>query len=347
MINDGKNCALVSITGIRPFKRCAYCERNLRNCFGFQFFFIVLGIIGLLLTMFFIQDLPAIVLDFNVLILLLLALLGYVAGQETNEVVVSNHLLRELNDELEKRVAQRTKEIAILNLELQKAIRIKSDFIRSIGHETKTPLTAILGYCDILIGKQAGEINESQLKFLTSIKRNGESLVSLTNSLIELSAIEDKKQSSDEMTSSISKIISEAVAAVEPLALKKNISIKTPSADIISKIEVELERTKQVIINLLSNAIKFSNNGTSISVGVKDQEAKITVSIQDSGYGIKADDLKNIFNLVGADIHTKEAPRIGLSIVKSLVEISGGSVNVESEEGKGSTFSFTIPKKKD
>lgn len=343
MIN-GKNCLLVKTTGIKPFRRCSYCERNLRNCFGFQFFFIVLSIIGLLLTMFLIQDLPALVIDFNILILLLLALLGYIAGQETNEIVVGNHLLKELNEELEKRVFQKTKELRLLNLELQKALRMKSESMKGFGHDLKTPLTAIQGYCDILTSKQSGDLNEAQMKFVVSIKRNGETLLSLINSLLGMSKIKTDACQSEETQESLGRIISGAVVSLEPMALKKNIVIKSMINEGLNAFPANRECTEQILINLISNAIKFTPNAGSIFVEAKDMDDEILISVRDTGHGINPERLKNIFDLTPSQSGSNESQKIGLSIVKSLVESGGGTVRAESELEKGSTFSFTIPK---
>jgi len=349
MIKEGKNCLFVQTTGIRPFKRCTYCERRTIDCFGMQFFVVVFGIIGLVLVMFTIRDLPILAIDITILILMMLVLLGLIASRETNEIVVSNFLLRELNEELEARVSQRTKELQLLNLELKKALRIKTEFLRNVNHELRTPLTAMIGFCDILEQKQLGELNERQSKAMSSIKKNGQDLLLLINQLLDLSKLEDNKLALNEKWFDLPKAISEITVNIEPLASKKDINISAVSDEKVSSVYGDPDRIKQVLLNLLSNAIKFTEPKGKISVETKDGKDLIAVTVKDTGIGIKNEDLSSLFEpfsqIDGSQTRKYGGTGIGLSIVKSLVEAHGGSVSVDSEPGKGSAFSFTIPKK--
>ncbi len=349
MILNGRNCYFVQTTKIKPFKRCTYCDKKTKECFGFQFFVILFGIVSLLIVMFTIRDLPIMVIEISIIILLLLALLGYIADKETNEIILSNHLLIELNNELEKRVEQRTKELKLINFDLQKALKIKSDFLKNISHELKTPLATILGYLSILQEKKIGLINEQQEKIITSMKKSGEELLFMIKQLIDLAKSENGALDIEEKELDLSKTISEATASLEYLASKKNISIiVTPDSKIPSKIIADHERIKQILVNLIGNAIKFSENGSKIVVEIKDNGDSTFISVSDSGKGIAKEDLKTIFEpfkKVDSDSAKYGGTGIGLSIVKSLVEAMGGKVFVESKLGKGSKFSFTIPKK--
>lgn len=350
MRTNGGNCSLVRKTGLRPFKRCLYCDKNVQDCFGFQFFVIVLGIIGLLLVMFTIRDLPILAIEITILILLMLSFLGYIASKETNEIVLTNHLLKELNSELEKRVSQRTKELKLVNFDLQKALRIKSDFLRNMSHELKTPLTTVLGYISILSEKQVGDINEKQGKMLESMKKNGNDLLHLINQLLDLSKSETGSLGIEEKEYDLNRTISEATVNIGYLASKKNISINVDPDEKISLVFADHERIKQILVNLLSNAVKFSKNGSDVDVITKDEGNDILVSVKDYGTGIAREDFKCIFEpfkQLNPGISAQYGGTgIGLSIVKSLVEAYGGKVSVDSHPGKGSTFSFTIPKKK-
>ncbi len=350
MRTNGENCYLVKKTGLRPFKRCMYCDKNVQDCFGFQFFVVVMGIIGLLLVMFTIRDLPILAIEITIIILLMLSFLGYIASKETNEIVLTNHLLKELNFELEKRVSQRTKELKLVNFDLQKALRIKSDFLRNMSHELKTPLTTVLGYISILSEKQAGDLNEKQIKMLESMKKNGNDLLHLINQLLDLSKSEAGSLGIEEKEYDLNKTISEATVNIEYMASKKNISLLVQSDERISSIFADHERIKQILVNLLSNAVKFSDNNSDVIISTKDEKDHILVSVKDSGIGIDRGDLKYIFEpfkQLAPEISAKYGGTgIGLSIVKSLVEAYGGKISVDSHTGKGSVFSFTIPKKK-
>lgn len=349
MITNGKNCFFVQSTRIKPFKRCIYCDKRFIDCFGFQFFFSVLGIIALLFVMFTIRDLPILVFEISIVIFLLLAYLGYIADKETNEIILSNHMLQELNAELEKRVEQRTKEVKLINYDLQKALKIKSEFLKNITHELKTPLASILGYVSILLEQKNANIDEQQKQILKSIKKNGEELLHLIKQLLDLAKSESGAIRFEEKEDDLNTTISEATVSLEFLASKKNISIVVEPDKNVSKIVADHERIKQILINLLSNAIKFSNNSSKVIISTKDQGDNILISVSDSGKGIAKENFKTIFEpfktIDNESLVKYGGTGIGLSIVKSLVEAYGGKVFVESEVGKGSTFSFTIPKK--
>lgn len=335
-----RNCVLCSKFGLRPFRRCPYCELNVIYCFGIQFFAIVLFIIALLVIMFTLRDLPTLALDISLLILFLLALLGYIARRETDEVVLSNQFLKNLNTELEERVSQRTKELRLLNVELQKASRIKSDFLNNMSHELKTPLTAILGFSSILKEKQLGALSDMQAKQVSSIERNGKELLTLINGLLDLSRVEAGKFEIDKKWFDMNKLIGEVTAWAEPLAAKKDIKLNVAADTKVSNIFGDREVVSQALSHLLSNGIKYTDNGGYVYIETKDEKDNIKVTVRDTGIGIKEEELPVIFEPF------RDAG-IGLSIVKTLIEAYGGSVSVESKRGKGSAFSFVIPKPKE
>lgn len=351
MIDGGKNCIWVRSTGIRPYKRCLYCEKSLRNCFGFQFFFTTLGIIALLIVMFTIRDLPVLAIDITFIIAFLLIILGLIASGESNEVLLSNVLLHDLNEDLEQKVKVRTHELEGMNIELEKALKVKSDFLKNMSHEIRTPITAIMGFTDILIEKKVGDLNEVQEKSLSSIKRNSNILLSQINELLDLSRIDARKLELHPKWFDLPKAITESTVAVEPQALKKNISIKVISDSDAVSAYGDPDRIKQVIINLLNNAVKFTNNNGNVLIETKDEKDKTIISVKDSGIGIEEKNINSIFipfSQIDPSLSKKEGGiGIGLSIVKSLVEAHGGKVFVESKIGEGSRFSFTVPKRKD
>ena len=350
MAKGGRNCVWVGCTGVHPFKRCAYCENNAQECFGIQFFVIAAGIIGLLVVMFTIRDLPVLAVEITMVIIFLISLLTLIANKETNEIIIGNAILRSLNEELEKRVEERTKELKLLNVELQKAIRVKSDFLTNISHELRTPLTAVMGYCDIFLEKKIGELNEQQFKFMKAIQKNCKSLLAQVNNLLDLAKLEAGKLAISEKDFNFPRLVSEATVSVEPMASKKNISITASLDPAAQTVFGDPDRLEQILINLLDNAIKFTNYAGRISISSKDLGDRILISVEDSGIGIKQEDLGTIFEKFKQveSVLSKRYPGsgIGLAIVKSLVEAHGGNIQVESAPGKGSKFIFTIPKHK-
>lgn len=351
MIDGGRNCIWVRTTGIKPYKRCLYCEKNLRNCFGFQFFFTTLGIIGLLIVMFTIRDLPSLAIDITFIITFLLIILGLIASRESNEVLLSNVLLQDLNEDLEQKVKVRTHELEGMNVELEKALKVKSDFLKNMSHELRTPIAAIMGFNDILLEKKVGDLNEIQEKSLSSIKRNSNLLLSQINELLDLSRIDARKLEIHPKWFDLPKVITEATVAVEPQALKKNLAVKVISDGNAVSAYGDPDRIKQIIINLLNNAVKFTNDNGIVQIETKDEKNKTIISVKDTGIGIEKKNFESIFTpfiKIDSSLSKKAGGiGIGLSIVKSLVEAHGGKVFVESKIGEGSKFSFVIPKKKD
>jgi signal transduction histidine kinase len=210
-------------------------------------------------------------------------------------------------------------------------------------------LTAILGYCDIFAEKQTGELNEHQLKYLNSIQRNGQELLTLINDLLDLSQIESDKFIAEKKWFDINKLISEATVSVEYLANKKNIElVAAPNHDLVN-VYAGHEHIKQILVNLLSNAVKCTNAGGKVYIEARDGQSEFSISVKDTGIGIRKEDLETIFeqfNQVDSPATRQYGGTgIGLSIVKSLVEALGGNIYVESEVEKGSTFTFSIPKK--
>ena len=349
MAKGGCNCLWVRLTGTHPFKRCAYCEKNVQECFGIQFFVIATGIISLLVVMFTIRDLPILAVEITLIIAFLIALLTLIANKETNEIIIGNALLRGLNEELEKRVEERTRELQLLNVELQKALRVKSDFLTNISHELRTPLTAVMGYCDIFMEKKIGEMNEQQLKFMTAIQKNSKNLLSQINNLLDLAKLEAGKLSMNEKDFDLPKLVSEATVSVEPMASKKNISITTDLDPCAQTVFGDPDRLEQILINLLDNAIKFTDYGGKIKIISRDLGQEVLISVEDSGIGISLEDQNTIFEKF-KQIENSLSRRypgsgIGLAIVKSLVEAHGGNIKVESTPGKGSVFSVSLPKR--
>ena len=350
MAKGGVNCVWARYTGTHPFKRCAYCEKSAQECFGIQFFVIAAGIIGLLVVMFTIRDLPVLAVEITLIITFLITVLTLIANKETNEIVIGNALLRVLNEDLEKRVDERTKELKLLNVELQKALRVKSDFLTNVSHELRTPLTAVMGYCDIFLEKKIGDMNEQQLKFMIAIQKNSKNLLSQINNLLDLSKLEAGKLSISEKDFDFPKLLSEATVSVEPMASKKNISITTDLDPATHTIFGDPDRLEQILINLLDNAIKFTNPGGKIIIQSKDLGNDVSISVEDSGIGIKQEDHSIIFEKFKQieNLLSRKYPGsgIGLAIVKNLVEAHGGYIQVESTLGKGSKFIFSIPKNK-
>ncbi|MDD1720222.1 MAG: ATP-binding protein [Methanoregulaceae archaeon] len=254
--------------------------------------------------------------------------------------------LADHRDHLEEIVAERTRELAKAKEEAESADRLKSAFLATMSHELRTPLNSIIGFSGILLQEMAGPLNEEQKKQLGMVSDSSEHLLALINDVLDLSKIEaGQLQLANElfdMRVSIEKVI----RTVRPLVERKSLSIMTEITPDVGAVRGDSRRVEQVLLNLLSNAIKFTGQGQ-IGVRCSRQGAMISVRVSDTGIGIRSEDLDKLFRPfsqleTGLTRHY-EGTGLGLSISKRLVEMMGGTIRVESEQGKGSVFEFTIP----
>jgi PAS domain S-box-containing protein len=224
--------------------------------------------------------------------------------------------------------------------------RMKSEFLATMSHELRTPLSAIIGFSDILKDEMFGELNNKQKRHVQHINNGGRHLLELINDILDLSKVEAGKMELSREVFSIPDIMKDIRSSVHPLASKKNINL-----EIINNIETQemiadKMKFKQIMLNLLSNAIKFTPNNGKVSVIATKKADEISVSVTDTGIGIKKDMQLSIFNpFIQVDSSNKrefEGTGLGLALVKQFVEMHNGKIWVESEEGKGSTFTFTI-----
>jgi signal transduction histidine kinase len=250
--------------------------------------------------------------------------------------------LSKYRDHLEELVKERTSE-------LEEMSRHKSQFLANMSHELRTPLNSIIGYTKLMAEGLAGGINEKQEKFLHIVYRNSKHLLELINGLLDISLIEAGKTVLSYETFPISDLLSEVIPAVEQLAREKGLVLTYSVAPGIDSLDADKVKIRQVLINILGNAIKFTSEG-SVKLNVTAKDSELIFFVADTGMGIKKDDLGAIFDSfkqVGpAQIAGYEGTGLGLAISKHYIEMQGGRIWAESEPGKGSTFTFTLPRKK-
>jgi len=218
-----------------------------------------------------------------------------------------------------------------------------------MSHELRTPLNSIIGYTKLILDGLEGDINEEQKQDLHTVYTNSKHLLELINDLLDLSRIEAGKTVLNYGTFTISDLLSEVIPAIEQLAREKGLALTYSIAPDIDNLYADRAKARQVLINMLGNAIKFTDEG-SIKLNVAESDSDFVFSVADTGMGMKKEDLEAIFDSfkqVGpAQIAGYEGTGLGLAISKQFVEMQGGKIWAESELGKGSTFTFTLPKKK-
>ncbi|MFA5389321.1 MAG: GAF domain-containing sensor histidine kinase [Candidatus Omnitrophota bacterium] len=250
--------------------------------------------------------------------------------------------------ELERRVAERTNDLEKLNEELKRLNQMKSDFISAVSHELRTPLTSIKGYASILMAGKLGDVLPAQKERLEKIDKHSNSLVHLINNLLDIARIESGKVQMDMKDVSIKEMLDSVIDIITPQVREKNISLKVNLKIKFDRIKADQGQMERVFLNLLSNAYKFTPENGRITVDVEEKNDAIQFSIEDTGIGIPPQDIQKVFQeFFRADNALDQKIKgsgLGLSLVKKIVEAHKGRIWFDSELGKGTRFTFTIPK---
>jgi two-component system phosphate regulon sensor histidine kinase PhoR len=256
------------------------------------------------------------------------------------------HTLNETAGNLEQTVAQLQHEHA----ELEKLERIRKDFVINVSHELRTPLASIQGYTETLIDGAMADPNYN-MRFLGIIRHNAERLARLTEDLLTLSRVEQKRQKFEFEIHFVNALIHDAFDMMRPIAEKGRIELREEPAPEDTVVCCDSEAVSQILSNLMENAIKYTPAGGQISVGALALGSMVEFFVRDTGIGIPEEDLPRLFErfyrVDKARSRELGGTGLGLSIVKHLVAAHHGSTRVESRVHEGSTFSFTLPVNQD
>jgi signal transduction histidine kinase len=237
-------------------------------------------------------------------------------------------------------------EIGEKSRQLELASQHKSQFLANMSHELRTPLNAILGYTELIIDNIYGEVPDKARTTLERIQSNGKHLLGLINDVLDLSKIEAGQLNLTLTDYSVKDVVHNVFGAVESLANNKKLALKVEIAPNLPPAHGDERRLTQVLLNLVGNAIKFTDEGE-VAIKASSANGSVTVAVRDTGPGISQADQAKIFEeFQQADSSTtkeKGGTGLGLAIARRIVEMHGGRLWVESEPGRGSTFSFTVP----
>ncbi|PIE41000.1 MAG: hybrid sensor histidine kinase/response regulator [Gammaproteobacteria bacterium] len=278
------------------------------------------------------------------------------ALNQLNESIIKNqHELQQHVDQTTEDLRETLETIEIQNIELDlarkealEASRIKSEFLANMSHEIRTPLNGIIGFTNLLL---KGELSLAQKDYLETIQKSSESLLAIINDILDFSKIEAGKLTLDNVPLNLQDIVEDVLAMQAPLAYEKRLEqISLFYSDVPTYMMGDPLRLKQIITNLVNNSIKFTEYGEVVVRvmldDLKDGYAFIKVAVSDTGVGLTADQQEDLFNAFRqADPTTARrfgGTGLGLTISKHLVEQMNGEINLESQEGKGSTFWFTF-----
>jgi len=248
-------------------------------------------------------------------------------------------------------VRQTAKRLEQLNAELDGAMKTKDQFLSNISHELRTPLNSIIGFTDLLLTQELGPpLSDQQRDFLETVARNGRQLLELINELLDLQRIAAGRMTLTPESVDLAALLAETTGSVHAQVQKhRHALVVTPTAQEL-RVQADRGRVRQVLLNLLSNAIKFTPDGGRITVaaGPVNGGAEVRIAVSDTGIGIAAEDQPKLFQefsqLDASASRQYEGTGLGLALSRRLIELHGGTIGVDSEMGKGSTFWFTLPR---
>jgi two-component system sensor histidine kinase BarA len=251
---------------------------------------------------------------------------------------------------------------------LKELDRLKSSFLATVSHELRTPLTSVIGYSEMLLEGLAGEVNAEQREYVRTIMEKGENLLALISSILDFSKVESGNLRLNIGPTNLREVVRAASSTIVPMARKQQVTIDLALGDDLPTIQADGEKIRQALINIITNAIKFNRKGGRVVVeadcvtvqpkpvkGPEElpaafaplDEQMVRLSITDTGIGIPKEKLTRIFDSFYQVDHSSTREHggtgLGLAIAKSFVEAHGGSIQVQSELGKGSIFSILLP----
>ncbi|MGE5674396.1 MAG: response regulator [Mycobacterium leprae] len=225
--------------------------------------------------------------------------------------------------------------------------RMKSEFIATVSHELRTPMTSIKGALGLILGGVAGTLPDEARDLLAIAQNNTDRLIRLINDILDISRIEAGKMEIKKNPLSMADAIARAVREMESYARQRNITLQVHVAEDLPRVLADADRLQQVLVNLLSNAIKFSDQHTEVAIASSLEAGVVQVTVEDHGPGIPGEQMSRIFEkfhrVDNASTRKTGGTGLGLAICKAIVEEHGGQIWADSEVGKGSTFTFTLP----
>jgi signal transduction histidine kinase len=261
--------------------------------------------------------------------------------------------LKTFSSQLEERVLAATADLAEQNQrlqwqsrELEKANRLKSEFLASMSHELRTPINALIGYTALMIDRIYGDITPKQEEGLNRIQASAQHLLALINDILDLARIEAGKMPLHLEPVPLQEVLADITQQIDPLLNKKSLEFRLVAPDDPPVIYSDRTKIKQILLNLLSNSVKFTHTGY-VSLTLEPLVDSVRMEIEDSGIGIRPQDLEEIwedFRQVDQS-RTREfgGTGLGLSITRKLIQALGGDISVVSEYGQGSTFTIVLP----
>jgi signal transduction histidine kinase len=272
--------------------------------------------------------------------------------RQNRDLVQVLNELEEKRDELERlnrQLGESNRELNEANAKLRELSEMKEEFLALTTHDLRSPLTVISGVINFFTSGRLGDMTPEQKNMVAMMERNTQSLIELVNDLLDASKLESGSMRLDLTSVDLRSLAGELREAMEPLAREKEMALAETLPEGLPLVRADRAKLRRVLVNLLSNAIKFTPKGGSVELRaeVEDGGGAVRVSVADTGVGIAPDDIVRLFDKYeqarSRATRSEKGTGLGLYITRQLVEMHGGKMEVSSELGKGSTFSFAIP----
>jgi signal transduction histidine kinase len=263
--------------------------------------------------------------------------------------------LKHASAELERKVQEATAELAEQNellrrqqIGLEQASALKSQFLANMSHEFRTPLNAILGYTHMLLNGVTGSVSDAQRKSLSRIDSNSRHLLALINDILDITRIEAGRMPLNVSSFAIPELVDEVMSELEPIIKRSNLTVSARTGSKLPTLKSDRQKVKQIVLNLLSNALKFTPAGSvTISARYDPRGRTVDIAVRDTGVGIGTEDQTKVFEdfrqLDSSPARGYGGTGLGLSICRRLAQMLGGTIELESVVGRGSTFVLSLP----
>jgi PAS domain S-box-containing protein len=265
--------------------------------------------------------------------------------------------LKQASVGLERKVQEATAELAEQNellrrqhIALEQASALKSQFLANMSHEFRTPLNAILGYTHMLLNNVTGQVTDPQRKSLSRIDSNARHLLALINDILDITRIEAGRMPLNATTFGIGELFDEVQSELEPIIKRSNLAVMAKVRGVVPSLRSDRQKVKQIVLNLLSNALKFTPAGSvTMTASYDGRVRQVAIAVKDTGVGIPPEDQVKVFEdfrqLDSSPARGYGGTGLGLSICRRLAQILGGTIELDSSPGAGSTFILRLPAK--
>jgi signal transduction histidine kinase len=254
--------------------------------------------------------------------------------------------LRSLREQYTAELTLKNEQLEARNQEVERANRLKTEFLASMSHELRTPLHTIIGFSELLAEQLEGPLTDKQQRFVGHILQDARHLLELINEVLDISKIESGQLELKPESFDFGQCVEEVMAGIRHQAAAKNITLENQNA-FHDSLHADRVRIKEILYNLLNNAVKFTPEGGRAWIEAARQGEALHISVCDTGIGIPEKEQPSIFEKfyqVGDTTGgVREGTGLGLPITKNLVELHGGSISVASQPGKGSSFRLVLP----